>query len=123
MVDHPQLMYETRIRMISPFGRAVINKIPMNRQSPTCFNLRSICRRFRDFKYSMAQLRGLLKFCTPSINIDGTIAAGENNGCTTIGTVTDNNLVLTNRLCSMTCRRCGLVDNLIPELKKVIGEE
>jgi len=122
IVEHPQIVYEDRIRVVSPFGRAVTNKIPMNRQSPLCFNLRSVCRHTRDFKEALRLLRGMQKFCTPSINIDGSISAGESNTCTCIGTVSDINLTLTNNLCSMTCQRCGLINNVKPEIRQAIGE-
>ena len=122
IIEHPQIMYEHRIRMISPFGRALTNKLPMNRQSPLCFNLRSIGRHVRNFKEAIALLRNMHKFCIPSINIDGTIAAGEMSTCTTIGTVYDSNTILTDKLCSMICERCGLVNNLTPQLKEAVGE-
>jgi Radical SAM superfamily/4Fe-4S single cluster domain len=121
-IDHPQLLYEHHIRMVSPFGRAVTNKIPVSRQSPLCFNLRSVCRSVRDFKGALVMLRGMGKFCTPSINIDGSLSAGESNSCTTFGTIFDNNVRLTNGLCSMTCQKCGLLSNLSLQLKQAIGE-
>jgi hypothetical protein len=122
VINHPQLLYEHRIKMISPFGRALTNKLNINRQSPLCFNLRSVGHHARDFKGTLWTLRSMHRFCIPSINIDGTIVAGEMNTCTTIGTVYDNNLTLTNNLYSMTCQKCGLVNNLTPQLKEVIGE-
>jgi hypothetical protein len=122
VISHPQIMYENRIRLVSPFGRALTNKIETKRQSPTCFNLRSVTRNVRDFIAGVQLLRGVQKFCTPSINIDGSIAAGEMNTCTTFGTVYDSNLALTNNLCSMTCKKCGLVNNLPAQHKEVIGE-
>jgi hypothetical protein len=122
VIDHPQLLYEHRIRMVSPFGRALTNKLNMNRQSPLCFNLRSVGRHSRDFKETIMILRSMHRFCVPSINIDGTLVAGEMNSCTTIGTVYDDNLTLTNNLCSMTCQKCGLVNNLTLQLKEAVGE-
>lgn len=122
IINHPKLMYEHSIRMVSPFGRALENKIATSRQSPLCFNLRSLCRHTHDFKEALIMLRSMEKFCTPSINIDGTISAGEGNTCSTFGTVNDSNLKLTNALCSLTCGRCGLRDNLDHSYKAAIGE-
>jgi hypothetical protein len=121
-VEHKNIIYENNIRLVSPFGRALENNIPVTRQSPLCFNLRSIVRHYHDFFQGLLMLRQKVKMCTPSINIDGSISAGESNSCHHIGTVNDSNLVLTNKLCSMTCAKCGLVHNLDDPHKTAIGE-
>ena len=112
LIEHPNLLFEHKIRTISPFHRAVTNKLEITRQSPLCFNLRSICRKVRDFKKTISMLRSKMYACTPSINIDGSIAAGESNECTVFGTVFDNDTTLTGNLCSLRCGRCGLYKNL-----------
>lgn len=121
-VEHKNIMYEDTIRLVSPFGRALENKIPVTRQSPLCFNLRSIVRHYHDFFQGLLMLRQKVKMCTPSVNIDGSLSAGESNSCHRVGTVNDSNLVLTNKVCSMTCDKCGLVRNLDDLHKTAIGE-
>jgi len=122
---HKKFYYENSIRQISPFHRAVKNNIEITRMSPLCFNLRSLCRdhSINDFYKAVQALRLQGKMCTPSINIDGSIAAGESNACKTFGTVYDHNLTLTNNLNEFKCGKCGLYKNLGPEYLKAIGED
>lgn len=120
---NPNFYYEDRIRQVSPFHRAVTNKIEIDRQSPLCFNLRSLCRSLRDFTLALHGLRLTGKMCTPSVNIDGSFAAGESNACSTFGTVYDNNLTLTNNLNNLKCGKCGLYKELEPEYLRAIGED
>lgn len=120
--EYPNFCFEDHIRMVSPFGRALTNKLECNRQSPLCFNLRSIGRKLRDFTAAVLQLRLMHKMCIPSINPDGTLVAGEAPSCHVIGCVTDNNLTLTNNLCQMKCNKCGLANDLPPEYRHAIGE-
>lgn len=120
--EHPEVQIETHIRSVSPFGRAVKNDIDMNRQSPLCFNLRSLVRKFRDFREATFQLRLLGKMCTPSVNVNGTLSAGESPFCSIFGTVEDSNIVLTNRLAELKCSKCGLVNNLDDLHREAIGE-
>ena len=122
-IDSPLLMYEDTIRLVSPFGRAVENKLTCTRQSPLCFNLRSITRKLRDFKEAVYRLRNMGKMCIPSVNTDGSLVAGEAPSCSPFGHVTDSNLVLTNRLCDLRCNKCGLADGLPDAYKEAIGEK
>jgi len=121
IIEHKNFAYTDRIRMLSPYGRAVTNKMETTRQSPMCFNLRSITRHLRDFKLAVLTLRGMGKMCTPSVNIDGSISAGESPSCHIIGTITDSNLKITNAVCEMKCGKCGLEAGLPPEYRKAIG--
>lgn len=122
LVDNPNISYETHIRIVSPFGRAKSGGIECTRQSPLCFNLRSICRSLRDFRDAIFSLRTMGKFCTPSVNADGAIVAGETPSCSAIGTVRSPNIELTNAVCDLKCSRCGLVNNLDDCHRKAIGE-
>lgn len=123
IIEHSHLSYEHHIRIIAPFGRAITNKIPISRISPACFNIRSLCRSVGSFKQALFNLRLNGKMCTPSINIDGSIAAGETNSCSVIGTVYDGNEKLTENLYSLKCNKCGLVNKLDRAFKRAIGEE
>ena len=70
---HKNFTYESKLRMISPFGRAKGKDFPelSPRQSPLCFNLRSIARRNAStFREAVMMLRVYGKMCTLSINID-----------------------------------------------------
>lgn len=119
---HDKVVYEYHIRQVSPFGRALNNGLTCNRHSPMCFNLRSLTRSFGDVTAAVDYLRSTGKMCSPSVNVDGTVVAGEAPSCHPIGTVRSKPDELTAALRDMTCNRCGLVDNLTQEQKVAIGE-
>jgi len=85
-----------------PLGRAKTNKIQGTRNSPMCFNLRSM-------------------MCTPYIETDGSILAGESKFCHKIGTIESSDEELVNCLKNMKCNYCGLEDNLPNMAKIAIG--
>lgn len=119
--EHPNIaIFATKINGLVPQGRATGMKT--DRTSPPCFNLRSITRSVWDFRNAVLSLRMMGKMCTPSINVDGSIVAGECRTCYKIGTVNSSNMELTNALAEMRCNQCGLVDNLDDKYKRVIGE-
>lgn len=119
--DHPLFQYEDHIRTIMPLGRAVANKIKCDKQAPACFNLRSVTRSTGDIRTGMEVLRQALKMCTPSINIDGSIVAGESPLCHVIGSLDSTPEELADNLCGMRCNKCGLEDNLSVVHKHAIG--
>ena len=114
--------YENNLRVISPFGRAVTNGLECTRLSPMCFNLRSAGRHFENLRHVLGFLWRENKFCTPAVNIDGTIVAGEAPSCHPIGTVWDELETIGANIRVMTCGKCGLVNNLTDEQKRAIGE-
>lgn len=121
-MPYPKVTYEDSIRQVSPFGRALTNNIPCNRMAPHCFNLRSLTRHYRSIETALTVLWGKGKFCTPSINVDGTVVAGEAPSCHPIGKVEDLPESLAHQVANMTCARCGLVNNLSHEEKFAVGE-
>jgi hypothetical protein len=62
-----------------------------------------------------------MKFCTPSININGTIVAGEAPSCAAIGRITDDPTTITKNVRELDCDNCGLSKNLPEELRKAGG--
>jgi organic radical activating enzyme len=41
---HPKVTFERQIRILSPFGRAITNKLTTTQKYPGCFNIRSTTR-------------------------------------------------------------------------------
>jgi MoaA/NifB/PqqE/SkfB family radical SAM enzyme len=119
--EHSLIAYEDHIRMVSPIGRAKTNKIKADRGSPLCFNLRSLTRNFKVFNKAVLYLRTAGKMCTPSINVDGSISAGESSLCHHVGTIDSSEQELVDNISNMRCNKCGLEDNLEPAYKKAIG--
>lgn len=79
-----------------------------------CFNLRSIVNSVMEPSIaeaiSMLELRG--RFCTPSININGSIAMGESNQCPETATVTESIDLITQRFKESQCNDCGMLNKL-----------
>lgn len=119
--EHPLLTYEHQIRIVTPIGRAKKNKLSAGRQSPLCFNLRSLVRNLKGFQQSVLYLRMNGKMCTPSINVDGTIVAGESSLCCPIGTIDSTDQELVDNISNMKCNKCGLEDNLTGIYRQAIG--
>lgn len=121
-VQHPKIAYETHIRQLSPFGRAKTNGLATTRQSPLCFNLRSFARSYKSLTQAIIMQRMRGSFCTPSININGDILAGESTSCCPIGNVTDSVETLDAGIIGLKCNKCGLVDGLSLQHRQAIGE-
>jgi len=120
-INHEKICYESQLRLISPFGRAITNNLPITTQFPFCFNLRSTINAFKNLQAAITYLRSSSKFCTPSINFDGSISAGESNQCYKIGNVSQSFEAITNQILNMHCNRCGLELNLNDSHKKTIN--
>ena len=122
MIEHRRVCYEETLRMISPFGRALGNGLPVTQTFPSCFNLRSVTRSTGDVRLALAFLRSKARFCVPSVNVDGTLVAGEAPSCAVIGSVFSSPEDVTKRVIGTSCGRCGLVGNLSQKQKLAIGE-
>ncbi len=116
IINHPLLTYENRIRQVSPFGRAIENKLEITQKYPGCFNLRSVALCSNTFREIIMFMRTVVnKYCSPSISTDGSIAVGETPFCESIGTVNSTDEELVNNIKSMSCNKCGLYKNLTNE--------
>jgi len=125
-IKHPLLTYTYNIREITPLGRAK-GKIPASQKAPGCFNIRSMTHFFQENHGSLHDvicgLRAYQKFCTPSINVDGSISAGETNQCFRIGNLDSSPKELLDGLMKVQCNKCGLEDNLSSDHKRAIGQD
>lgn len=86
MLPHPRVRYETQIQTLDELGRARVLGMRGERVGPNCYNLRALARG-RGFVNALWDLRCAGKHCTPAIEVDGTISAGESTECQRIGTV------------------------------------
>lgn len=114
---------EKNVRIMDGCKRSKAAGYNPTRFSPFCFNLRSITRRI-GFPAAVSMLEYSGKFCSPSINVDGTIVAGEADTCLPIGDIQNNQQirVVEKSLKKMKCNRCGLLNNLDEEQANAIGE-
>jgi hypothetical protein len=116
------ISYTDEIQNVVPCRRTAEGALECNRMSPPCFNLRSATR-----SLGLHQALSTLevnhgRFCCPSVNIDGTVMAGEMDTCHRIGSVDDAITELEYELATMQCNECGLRDNLEPRHLEAIGE-
>ena len=119
-IVHPALVIERQIRgTIIGLGRA---QQSIGKSVPGCFNLRSCVHYGDSLKQAIHRLRLLGKFCTPSINIDGTLAAGESNQCYRAGWIGDPLRTLAANLIEHNCDRCRLHHQLDQRHLKAIGK-
>jgi len=120
--DHPRVTFERHISTFTSMGRAKSLSIPSNRKAPFCFNVRSLTRNTGSVATSINALTLKRKACSPSVNIDGSVSAGEMPFCSKVGTVYDSDAKITKNLLQLKCSRCGLIDKLSDEYKAAVGE-
>lgn len=118
-VSHPNLVIERRIRgELIGLGRT---KSIGGKEAPGCFNLRSCIVHGFSLRTAITHLRRVGKFCTPSINVDGTLAAGESNQCYRAGRIDCSLQSLVADLRDHSCDRCGLHHRLDERHLNAIG--
>ena len=117
----PQVKVERNIRSIFPCARTVKNQIVASRLSPACFNLRSAVRKLKDLRLARTELMLHGFFCTPSVNIDGSIRLGEADTCHRIGNVKDSPNKILCGILDARCGRCGMADNLSDRQREALG--
>lgn len=113
------------LQVMVPIGRAVVNRdrFTFNSKAPHCFNLRSLTRRFADYKIAIQFLRNSFKFCTPQIDYKGDIKLGESCLCPCVASIYDTDAEITEKIISFRCSQCSELLNKLPqEYRKAIGE-
>lgn len=121
-IFHQLFQYEDKLRIISPFGRALTNNLKITSENPTCFNFRSVCNKSHSFAQSIRLLREIIKMCTPSINIDGSVVAGEAPSCYKIGTIYSSDEEIMHNINTMKCGKCNSHKNLQGQYKDLWDE-
>jgi len=116
------ISYTDEIQNVVPCRRVTESGLEVNRISPPCFNLRSATRSL-GLKKALYALEGAHgRVCCPSVNVDGSVSAGEMDTCHRIGTVDDPFTEIEYELATMKCDECGLKGNLAAEHLEAIGE-
>jgi len=117
---HPKVKHETAIRRVTPLGRAKGRPLPEGCRGPQCFNLRSATRAL-GLALSVGYVRSRGFFCTPSIDVDGTVRAGESPYCSNIGDASSSISELEAGLSNPPCNACGAASTLNYEARLAIG--
>jgi hypothetical protein len=118
---HPKVTLTTELLTLSPIGRA--KDMESLRKAPHCFNIRSATKTALGIaEASLGLAVQTAAFCSPSVNIDGTVVAGETPFCYPIGKVGESLLTLTHNILHMQCNKCGMFDALPQHYKVAVGE-
>lgn len=118
----PQFHFEDSLGGIFPCRRTKEAGLAPSRQSPMCFNIRSATRA-RGFVDGVVLLTRSARICSPSINVDGTVRAGETDTCHQIGTVDSTLQEIEMALVGMRCGKCGTGGHLDSTHLAAIGGE
>lgn len=115
------LMVIRKLATVGPCTNTRANNIEATVRAPGCFNFRSLARH-RGFIGMMAVMELQLgRFCVPSINVDGTVRAGESDVCHKVGTVDSPLREIEHNILNMSCDNCKLTKNLTKEERAAIG--
>jgi len=119
--QRPNWAFVDSLFQLTPCRRTRENNLTATRRAPLCFNLRAHTR-IGGLASAVAGLEGLMRACCPSINIDGTVRAGEGDTCHELGDVRSEFETIEEKLVLMRCGACGLRNNLKDYEKELIGE-
>lgn len=117
-IDHPNLCYTFEIPTLIKLGRGRENS---GQRGPGCFNFRRAMLITRNLPRATALMRGSARFCSPSIDVDGTLRAGETPECFPFGSIWTPHYRLVQELRRHNCDRCGLHDNLTPDRRGALS--
>ena len=125
VLKHPGVYLEREVQRIFPCRRVRESGIDPTKQYPNCFNLRSASRALGLTRaihgLHSGRLTGDVRICTPSIDPDGTMHAGEVDTCLPIGTVRSTIKEIERSIVNLQCDRCGLAKNLNPLQRAALG--
>lgn len=100
---------------LNPQGRALNlsnDKDFFTTGAPSCCNARLVARqdivKGMSFAEYITTLRKAGKMCIPSIDIDGSIKAGESRLCPAVGTIYDNPKDILKGIAKLECRNCTM---------------
>lgn len=116
----PQFYFEDKLLSLFPCRRTKEAGHTSTRQNPMCFNVRSAIRAMGLTNGSML-LTSRAIICSPSINVDGTVRAGEADTCHQIGTVDSTPQEIEEALVGMRCGKCGVGGHLSTTHLRAIG--
>ena len=120
--QRPHWAYTGKLQQIVPCRRVEENGLEPTRVAPLCFNLRANVR-LHGLSVAVVGLERAARSCCPSVNVDGSVRAGEMDTCFKLGTVSDSVEDIEANVRSMSCNTCGLRDNLKLKDRAMIGEK
>lgn len=124
ILDGTRSIFVDKIAGLYPCTRIAEQGLSPTVKTPSCFNLRSLTRT-QGLNAAMQFLDlGMGRHCIPSVNIDGTLRAGEADWCHRIGKVTDPVHKVETSIRKMKgCNSCDRLHNLDRKHLRAIGED
>lgn len=103
---------------IYPQGRAKTNNLEWSAKGSKCFNVRALSKQLPNptLETLVAGLYVNLKFCTPSIKINGDIVLGESVLCPTCASIYDNPNDIIKKIQNFKCHGCDIINDKLPPL-------
>lgn len=118
------VMCENCVEHMYPQGRARDNNLLWKSKASKCFNVRAITKQLSEpnLKKIEAILAQNMKFCTPSISINGDIKLGESDLCPMCASIYDDENTIMQKIKDFKCHGCDMINNKLPEVAKQFVE-
>ena len=113
---HKRIMIATEVPSIYPQGRAVTNNLQISDKimCPPCTNLKLALQQipFKSLSNVLGAMRSVSKFCTPSIQWDGSIAFGEYDCCPKYCSIYDSEETILKCIEEFDCDGCKIASDI-----------
>lgn len=120
------IVYCDRVDYIYPQGNALKNNLNWQSNASKCFNFISIVTQLNEksLQKTISILESNFKFCTPEIDVDGSLKPGESNMCKSFGTIDDDEKILLQNILNFRCTQCDFINKKLPhQYRKLIHME
>lgn len=96
------------VESMYPQGRAKENNFPYEVKASKCFNVRAVTKQLPNpsIENIVMTLARAMKFCTPSIRVDGGISLGESDLCPRCASIYDSEKDIVQRIKAFKCDGC-----------------
>lgn len=108
------------VEYVYPQGRARDNNLEWSAKASKCFNVRAITKQLPNptIENIVRTLLNRMKFCTPSISIDGKIKLGESCLCPAVASIYDDEAYIIQKIKDFKCHGCDMINDNLPDLYK-----
>ena len=120
----PNIVICREIESMYPQGRALDNNYPWTCKASRCTNIRLMAHQLGFTGLSGVLLTMAMKgfFCTPHINIDGSIILGESDLCPKCSHIDKTDEEILDDILSFQCHSCDFINKKLPiEAKRILG--
>lgn len=111
-----RVVFCDKVEYIYPQGKALENNLEYKTNGSKCFNFIAILTQLTDKSISktIKTLERNSKYCTPQIDVDGSLKPGESNLCKKFGTIYDSEEELVQNVLKFRCKQCDFINQKLP---------